>query len=274
MSNADAMTFATSKLKAAAVLSAAYRHDMIPSYNLGFMGTAYTAAHEAVELLLKLYLRRGPTMVPLEKTYGHDLAKLFTCWCWSGRNTAEIAYQRDILGDLNLNRISILVQRETLSLGAHGELPPDFRQHEKEYDKAYRQYKFGLLYKNAPTVREVLQRVDIGLGARKITRICPTYTYEVPDYSCSPETWYPEELLSMTWQEFENDTRQQKSMGLIEAFLKREGTKEIFEGWRYLSEQKLTRQGVVFHGPPAKMILIGQSLESVVWNGLKESSSQ
>ena len=272
VSNVEAMTYAKSKLKAAAVLSAVYRHDMMPSYNLGFMGTAYTAAHEAVELLLKLYLRRGPVEVPWEKTRGHDLANLFRRWSPSARSTAEIAYQCDVLKDLGLNRISPLVQRETLNLGAHRELPPDFKQHEKKYNNSYRQYKSELLYENAPTVREVLQRLDIELGARNITRICRTYADNIRGFSCAPETWYPEELLSMTWKKFENDTRNKKSMGLIEAFLKREGTKVIFEGWRYLSEQSLTRQGVVFYGPPAKMILIGRSLESVVWNGLKERS--
>ena len=273
VSNVDAFTYATSKLKAAAVLSAVYRHDMMPSYNLGFMGTAYTAAHEAVELLLKLYLRRGPMDVPSEKTRGHDLAKLFRRWSWSGRSKAEIAYQRDVFGDLNLNRISRLIQRATLNLGAHGELPPDFKEHEKEYYESCRRYKFELLYENAPTVREVLQRLDTELGARKITRICSTYADEIRGFSCAPETWYPDELLSLTWKKLENDTRQKKSMGVIEAFLKREGTKAVFEGWRYLSEQKLAKQGVVFHGPPAKMILIGQSLESVVWKGLKKRSS-
>lgn len=272
--NVDAFIYATSKLKAAGVLSAVYRHDMMHSYNLGFIGTAYTAAHEAVELLLKLYLRRGPTNVPMDKTRGHDLGKLFKRWSIVGQSEAEVAYQRDVLGDLNLNRISPLVQRASLNLGEHGELPPDFKENQEKYNEAYRRYRFQLLHENSPTVREVTQKLDTELGARNITRICSTYADEIRGFSCAPETWYPEELLSLTWEEFVNSVREKKSLGLIEAFFKREGTKEVFEGWRYLSEQKLEKQGVVFRGPPAKMILIGQSLERVVWNGLKQRTSE
>ena len=58
-------------------------------------------------------------------------------------------------------------------------------------------------------------------------------------------------------------------LGLIEAFLIREGTKAVFEGWRYLAEQTLERIGHVFHGPPAKMIEIGQSLARVAWTGVE-----
>ena len=56
VSNAAVFTYATSKLDAAASLSASYHHDLSPSYNLGFISTAYTAAHEGMELLLKVYL--------------------------------------------------------------------------------------------------------------------------------------------------------------------------------------------------------------------------
>ena len=42
----------------------------------------------------------------------------------------------------------------------------------------------------------------------------------------------------------------------------------MFEGWRYLDEMKLEKAGIVFHGPPAKMILMAQQLEGVVHAGI------
>ena len=70
VSDRDAHTYATTKLAAAAVLSASYLPDMVPAYNLGFVGAAYTAAHEAVELLLKLYLQRGPQRLTAREAWG------------------------------------------------------------------------------------------------------------------------------------------------------------------------------------------------------------
>ena len=95
ISNAAAFTYATSKLDAAAVLSASYPPDMYQAHNLGFIGTAYTAAHEGMELLLKVYLKKSLSM-PREEAWGHDLGKLFLQW-GQDRATAELAYQRDVL---------------------------------------------------------------------------------------------------------------------------------------------------------------------------------
>ncbi len=77
VSDAESFTYATSKLEAAAVLSASHVQDWVPAYNLGFIGIAYTAAHEAMELLLKLYLRRGPGDLERKQAWGHDLGDLF-----------------------------------------------------------------------------------------------------------------------------------------------------------------------------------------------------
>ena len=239
----QAFTFATSKLKAAAVLSASYRPDMIHSYNEGFIGTAYTAAHEAVELLLKLYLRHGPVRVPPTKSHGHDLGKLFEAWDFAARNEAEIKYQRDILGDLTLNRFPQMAPGTKFGPTA------DSNQ----------------LGTSSLTVRDVLEELDAELSPRCILRLCPSYSNVFDGFSCPPETWYPEELLSKRWEQFVKASRQGASLGFIEAFLKREGTKTVFEGWRYLSELKLSKLGMVFDGPPAKMILIGQSLQYLIW---------
>ena len=210
VSSAEAFTFATGKLNAAAMLSAAYRPDMIYSFNDGFIGTAYTAAHEALELLLKLYLRRGPIDVPPDKSHGHDLSKLFSAWDCVAREKAELKYHRDVLADLYQSRISRLtlstpISRDTLGQG-----------HKK----------------NSPTVCEVLQELDVALTPRNITRLCPNYADVLQGFSYPPRVWYTEELLSLTWERFENACRQGESLGLIDIFLSREGAKEVFEGWR------------------------------------------
>ena len=42
-----------------------------------------------MELLLKVYLRRGPPDMTQEKAWGHDLGKLFMKWDDPGRNVAH-----------------------------------------------------------------------------------------------------------------------------------------------------------------------------------------
>ena len=44
VSDRDAHIYATTKLAAAAVLSASFRRDMVAAYNLAFVGAAYTTA--------------------------------------------------------------------------------------------------------------------------------------------------------------------------------------------------------------------------------------
>ena len=87
--DAKAFTYATSKLDAAAVLSASHRQYI-------FIGTAYTAAHEAMKLLLKVCLKEGAGIEPNE-AWGHDLGELFMKWDANGRTEAELAYQRGVL---------------------------------------------------------------------------------------------------------------------------------------------------------------------------------
>ena len=244
----DAFLYATSKLRAAAVLSASYHSDMIPSYNLGFIGTAYTAAHEGMELLLKVYLRRV-LKLDENKTWGHDLGELFMKWDQQGRHKAEVAYQGSVLGDLNLNRIWPARGRTTLKFDSQGEL----------------------LQEGSLTVGDVIRRLDATLGERNINWLCYGYKDEIRGFPCRPEVWYPKELLAMKWSRFVDASRKDESLELVEAFLKREGTKFVFEGWRYLEGMKLAKEGFVFDGPPAKMILIAQSLERVVYRGLEDA---
>ena len=270
-SNAAAFTYAISKLNAAAVLSASYRQDRFQAHNLGFIGTAYTAAHEGMELLLKVYLKRGPGGEGQE-AWGHDLDKLFMQWK-QGCTKAELTYQSDVLNDLKMNRIRPAAQRATLNLGPNRELPPDYSERKAEYDEAFRQYYVKLLHEGSPTVREVVSSLDVALGARNIARLCkPGHADDIKGFPCAPEVWYPEELLSTEWSRFANATRQGESLGFVEAFLNREGTKKVFMGWRYLDEKKLEKEGIVFHGPPAKMIGMARSLEGLVWKALRASS--
>ena len=269
VTNTAAFAYATSKLDAAAVLSASHLQDMVHAYNLGFISAAYTAAHEAMELLLKVYLKRGPVAMARKEAWGHDLGKLFMKWDKQGRTKAELAYQNGVLGDLEANRIYEAASQATLNLGPHRELPPDYSEQKAKYDEAFRRYKVKLLHDDSPTVRDVVGKLDTALGLRNITRLCkPTHAEMIKGFPCNPEVWYPEELLSTEWGRFAQATRQGELLGFVEAFLKREGTKLVFEGWRYLDEMKLEKAGIVFHGPPVKMILMAQELSHVVLDGI------
>ena len=115
------------------------------------------------------------------------------------------------------------------------------------------------------TVEEVVNKVDAILGgAMNITALCPGHADRIAGFPCGPEVWYPQELLCTKWDEFSTATKQGKSLGFVQAFLKREGTKEVFEGFRYLDEGQLQKAGMSFHGPPTKMIDIAQSFELLV----------
>lgn len=265
--NIDAFTYAISKLRAAAVLSAFYRHDMYNTHNLGFIGTTYTIAHEGMELLLKVYLRRV-LKLDGKKTWGHDLGKLFMKWDAKSRTKAEIAYQEGVLNDLESNRICQAALKATMNLGSYQEPPSDYSEREAEYQEAFRRYQVELLQEGSPTVGDVVRKLDVALGQKNITSLCSGYANEIQGYSWGPEVWYPEELLGMKWSRFVNASRKGESLGLVETFLKREGSKNVFEGWRYQEEMKLDELGIVFHGPPAKMILIAQHLEDIVFESL------
>ncbi len=171
-------------------------------------------------------------------------------------------------------RIGPAASRATLNLGPHRELPPDYSKRKAEYNEAYRQYHVKLLCEGSPTVRDVVGKLDVVLGPRNITCLCkPTHAEVIKGFPCNnPYVWYPEELLSIEWGRFVQATRQGESLGFVEAFLKREGTKLVFEGWRYLGEMKLEKAGTVFHGPPAKMIRMARHLEKLVWSSLRHES--
>ena len=171
-----------------------------------------------------------------------------------------------------MNRIGKAAKQETF--GPQRELPPDYSKRKAEYDKAFHQYQVKLLCEGSPTVRDVVGKVDAVLGPRNITWLCkPTYSDVTKGFPCNPEVWYPEELLSIEWGRFAKATRQDESLGFVEAFLKREGTKRVFEGWRYLDEMELEKAGIFFHGPPAKMILMAQHLSNFVFGVLPSKSA-
>ena len=268
VSDRDAHTYATTKLAAAAVLSASFLPDMVAAYNLAFVGAAYTTAHEAVELLLKRYLQRGPQRLPARETWGHNLAELFGKWSDDGRRDAELAYQKRVFEEITFNRVGAAVDAR-FTAGRDGVLPPDIQDPAKEYDRARRETVTALLREGSPTVGDVVQRINGILGAKNITDLCGTHGRGLQGFDCGPPVWYPEELLGMPWDRLEDATHLGEPLGLIEAFLNREGTKPVFEGWRYLAERTLESIGHVYHGPPAKMIEIGQSLEDVVWKGVE-----
>jgi len=261
-SKTEDFIYAISKLEAAAEISASYLSDMINAYNLGFIGTTYTAAHEGMELLLKVYLKWSMG----KEVRGHDLGELFMQWDEQGRIKAELAYQNDVWRDLMMNRISRVIEQEVLHLGPNREPPPDYNERKTEYEKAVQQYHTKLLYEDSPTVEKIVNKVDAVLGPRNITRLCkPAHAERIQGFPCGPKVWYPEEVLSKEWDQLVAASNQGESLGFVESFLKREGTHDVFMGWRYLNEERLKELGIAFHGPPAKMIDMAQSLESVVW---------
>ena len=269
VANIEAYAYATGKLAAAAVLSASPLQSSPHEYYLGLIGTAYTAAHEAMELLLKLYLTRGAAGMAEKEAWGHDLGDLFMKWGDQGRTKAELAYQRGVLDDLKMNRIYQAASRATLNLDQHGDLPADYSKRKAEYDEAFQKNRVTLLHEGSPTVRDVVGNLDAVLGARNITWLCKrTHLGEIKGFSCNPDVWYPEELLSIEWDRFDNATGQGESLGFLEAFLRREGTTLVYEGWRYLAGVKLEKTGIVFHGLPAKMILMAQKLDGVVLDSI------
>ena len=269
VSSAAAFTYATSKLDAAALLSASYHHDLYPAQNLGFISTAYTAAHEGMELLLKVYLKRE-SRFDLNKIRRHDLGELFMLWDKEMRTNAELTYQKGILKDIRINRIFRAASQATLNLDRNGVLPPDYEEKKTQYHKDFRRYQFKLLYECSPTVRDVVRNLDATLGARNITWICkPAYASKIYGFLCEPEVWYPDDLLSMEWRKFSNLTQRDESLCFVETFLKKEGSKNVFVGWRYLDEMTLEEANIVFRGPPAKMILMARHLERVVWHGIR-----
>ena len=266
----DAFIYATSKLQAAAVLAATFRQDWVQACNLGFISAAYTATHESMELLLKVYLRKGPLSLPEKYTHGHSLVSLFKKWDERDRTKAELAYQRGVLEDLEVNRISRAAAQATLNIGRDGQLPPDYGKRKAEYHEAFRQYKIKLLQEGDPTVRDVVCKLDGALGARKMTWLCEsTLSGEIKGIEYKPEAYYPDELLSEKWCRFTGATRQGESLGFVEAFLEREGTKLVFEGWRYLDEMILERKKLTFQGPPAKMILMAEHLSDIVHEAIQ-----
>ena len=227
VSERDAHTYATTKLAAAAVLSASYLPDMVAAYNLGFVGAAYTTAHEAVELLLKLYLQRGPQRLVARETWGHDLAELFGKWSDDGHRDAELAYQTRVFEEITFNRVCAVVEAR-FTAGRHGVLPPDLTDPAKEYEKAHRETVAALLREESPTVGVVVQRIDAILGAKNITDLCRNQARRIQGFECGPRVWYPEELLALPWERLEHATERGEPLGLIEAFLIREGTKGVF----------------------------------------------
>ena len=274
--DAAARTYATAKLNAAAVLSASYLRDMYDPETLGFISTAYTAAHEAMELLLKLYLRRG-LKKPEKKTQGHDLGKLFMMWDEERRTKAELEYQCVVLADINDNRInSPEAHRAVLGFDWNSALPPDYSERKAEHRETFQQYKKKLLHEGSPTVRDVLNNLDVRLGARNITWLCElNYQHVIKGFPCKPEAYYPDELLSVEWGRFAEATKQGSPLGVVEAFLKKEGTNSVFVGLRYLDEDEETpeKESIIFGGPfhssPGKMILMAKSLVNVVWLGIR-----
>ena len=159
----------------------------VPAHNLGFIGTAYTAAHEGMELLLTVYLRRTMKLGQ-NKTRGHDLGELFMMWNEKGRTAAELAYQHGVAQDLEVNRILPATLKVAMNVSPPSKImPPDFSERKIEYEEASRRHIAELLCKAFPTVGNVVRRLDAALGPRNITWLCPGYADEIQGHSWRPD---------------------------------------------------------------------------------------
>ena len=268
VSDEDRFTFATSKLAAAAIVAASFRVDAVPAQNLGFMGTAYSATHEATELILKIYLERCLSRNP-RRFRDHHLGTMFDAWSSDDRDSAELAYQRKIRDELferfdSSDWVAAGVDpRETL--------PPDFYDSHTDCGfrvEGCRNQSLGHTLSGAQVVRGL----DDLLDPPNINELCGSYATLVPGYPRAPEHVYTSEFLGMKWKAFCVATEKQQSLGLIGALLHREGSNEIYQGWRYLAEGRLEALGETFHGPPGRMITVAQCLESYVWDRLESST--
>ena len=169
-------TFATSKLDAASIVAASFRRDLLPAQNLGFMGTAYSATHEATELILKIYLGKCLGRNPREFR-DHHLGRMFDAWAPGDRESAELAYQREI-GDELIERFE-RAGWAAAGIDPLGILPPDFDERKSEYESRITKWRNELLGKT-PSAGAVVSELDRQLGVPNIRELCGTYGTTIP----------------------------------------------------------------------------------------------
>ena len=255
-------------MAAASIVAASYRHDAVLAHNLGFMGTAYSATHEATELILKIYIAKCLGGNPREFR-DHHLGRMFDAWANEDREGAELAYQKEVRDGLvgRFQRASWAAA----GLDVGGVLPSDFDERRSVYEARVADWRKQLLGKT-PSAGEVVSELDRLLGVPNIRELCGPYATSSPGYPRAPEHVYTSEFLEMEWRVFCAATEKGESLGLVRALLHREGSSDVFQGWRYLAEGRLADVGVTFHGPPGRMIRIAQCLDRYVWDRLETSA--
>ena len=247
------------QIEAAAALAATVLPDLVKHYKMGFVGAAYTVAHECAELVLKLHLDSLGIEYSTFGREGHDLPKLFELWS-DDRDNAEVAYQRWFVDFTVQNRLRDAIEK-TLRLRDYADMDPSERASMESLNRATWEMQQAILREDDPSVAEVLGRIDAMIGPEDVRTLCvPARRQQFAEARYAASVWYPDKLLGLQWKELVQATGESRSLGTIRWFLEREGTPDVYSAWKYLHEGNLPRVGHQFRGPAIKMILIAKRL--------------
>ena len=114
---------------------------------MGFVGEAYTAAHECAELVLKMHLENSGTEVP-RRRHGHDLPRLFRLW-GDDRDKAELAYQAWVVESTVQSRLAEAT-RKALRLDDFPYMPKSERPSVEEVNRASSELEHAILRQGDP----------------------------------------------------------------------------------------------------------------------------
>ncbi len=228
---------------------------------MGFVGAAYTVAHECTELVLKLHLDSLGVKYPTFGRDGHDLPKLFELW-GDDREKAEVAYQRWVVGSTVSSRLAEAIET-TLGLERYPYMSEDERPSTEDVNRKSREMQEAILREQDPPVAVVLHRIDALIGSKDVRTLCiPARQEQFAEARYPANVWYPEKLLELRWKELVEATGESKSLGIVRSFLEKEGTPEVYSAWKYLHEGNLPKVGHQFRGPAIKMIVIAKQLRA------------
>ena len=255
----DSLAVVMGRIEAASALAATVVPDMVRHYEMGFVGAAYTVAHECTELVLKMHLEGLGVEYSTFGRDGHDLPKLFGLW-GDDREKAEVAYQKWFVGFTVQSRLADAVEK-TLRLNDYSSMHERERPSVESINRASREIQNSILRENDPSVAAVLGQIDVMIGPRDVRALCiPARQEQFAEARYPANVWYPEKLLELQWKELVEATGESRSLGIIRWFLEREGTPDVYSAWKYLHEGNLPKVGHEFRGPAIKMIVVAEQL--------------
>jgi len=257
----DPMAVVMGRIEAASALAATVLPDLVRHYEMGFVGAAYTVAHECTELVLKMHLDGVGVKYPTFGRKGHDLPKLFRLW-GEDRERAELAYQKWFVGFTVQRRLADAIER-TLRLDDYSGMDETERLSMESVNRAVREIQRSILREDDPPVGAVLGKIDAMIGPRDVRALCiPARQEQFAEARYPANVWYPEKLLALQWRELVEANAESRSLGIIQWFLEREGTPDVYSAWKYLHEGNLPKVGYEFRGPAIKMIVIAKQLRT------------